>query len=74
MIKKYNAIKCFTNTNLRLDETVYEFMGFDYGRAYQDSRLLETPCIAVTREPDGDGPFLVVPLNCLEELSYESNT
>ena len=73
-MKKFIALQYFNNTNLRIDETVYEFMGFDYGCAYQDSRLLETPCIAVTREPDGDGPFLVVPLYCLKEITNETKT
>lgn len=68
-MKSFTAIRPNTDPALVLGETVYEFIGHDFGCAREDSIDLNTPCIAVTRSPDGDNPFLVVPLHCLKENS-----
>ena len=68
-MKSFTSILPNTDPALTLGETVYEFIGHDFGCASEDSIDLGFPCIAVTRSPDGDNPFLVVPLHCLKENS-----
>ncbi len=67
-MKKYIAIEYNKGTNLTLDEFLYEFLGFDYGSAHNDTSALGEPCVSLTREPDGDYPFLTVPLRCVKEI------
>jgi hypothetical protein len=50
---------------------VYKLKRYDYGAAHHDGLLLGTPCQAVTLDPSGDYPFVVVPVRDLEAVSHD---
>jgi hypothetical protein len=48
-------------------ETLYKLMKPDYGGSSLDTNLLGTECVSVTRKPNGDYPYITMPLNCMEK-------
>lgn len=54
---------------LKAGTELYEFWGNTYGIVRDDEALLGTPCTAVTQDPEGKNPFVVIPENLLEEIA-----
>lgn len=50
-------------------ETVYICKKYDYGSAEDDTELLGTRCVSVTRDENGDYPFFTIPYNKLQDDS-----
>lgn len=48
--------------------TVYEQAGYDYGLAYDDTRVTGVKHISVTLNSDGSYPGFTIPLDDLEEI------
>lgn len=68
-MKKYKAIKPNQDPRLEVGEYVFEFPGHTWGILRNEEAYLGIPCIAITRDSNGDEPFLVVPTSCLKEIT-----
>lgn len=52
-----------------IGEVLYMLRQSDYGGASLDTHLLGTKCVSVTRKPNGDYPYITMPLNCMEKCN-----
>ena len=51
-----------------IGDTVFEFIGYDYGCARTDTTFVGETCISVTEE-EGKSPFFTIPIKDLEEIT-----
>lgn len=69
MAAMYKVIKPIpTMPGVKVGETLFSFLGCDYGSSSDDTVLLGEECISTTRKSDGIGVFLTVPLSALERV------
>ena len=54
---------------LTIGETVYPCKKYDYGSAQDDAEMFGEPCISVTRDENGDYPFITIPYSKLYDDS-----
>ena len=65
-LKKYRVTR--DEDRASKDEVVYEFKGYGYGLASEDSRYTGKYHIFVTRDPDGGLPAFTIPKSSLEQV------
>lgn len=52
-----------------IGETVYDYAGWDYGCANDDTRYTGVKHVTVTKDPNGGTPFFTIPERDLEPVT-----
>ncbi len=67
-MKRYIIKQPNHDLNTKVGEPMYEFLHHDYGSSSTDSGMLGEPCVSVTRNPEGDHPFITLPERQLQRI------
>lgn len=71
MPKKYEVMlppDHIDGLRLVIGMTVYEFTGYDYGLAKDDTWLFREEFRSFTLDPGGKGPSFTMPMRCVREI------
>ena len=66
MRKKYIVLRDVERA--RKDQILYQYTGYDYGLANDDTRAFNEQYVTVCFSEDGANPFITVPANSLKEV------
>lgn len=68
----YEVMENHHDLKVNQGEVVFEFTGNNYGIVSDDEAMLGEPCRAITRNPDGKNPFIVLPERILKKIDSPS--